>query len=143
MSKKGGFTKFALGVGLGIGAGMLLAPKKGEELRKDLKNKLNELMEKAKEIDVKEVSEEFVAKIKDLKEEIENLDKEKVLSIAKEKGELLKNKANDLVLLAKEKGTPVVEKTANEIRNKAINVTKDVLKKLENKNNDKEDKKTA
>ena len=30
-----------------------------------------------------------------------------------------------------------------EIRNKAINVTKDVLKKLENKNNDKEDKKTA
>ena len=143
MSKKGGFTKFALGVGLGIGAGMLLAPKKGEELRKDLKNKLNELMEKAKEIDVKEVSEEFVAKIKDLKEEIENLDKEKVLSIAKEKGELLKNKANDLVLLAKEKGTPVVEKTANEIRNKAITVTKDVLKKLENKNNDKEDKKTA
>lgn len=143
MSKKGGFTKFALGVGLGIGAGMLLAPKKGEELRKDLKNKLNELMEKAKEIDVKEVSEEFVAKIKDLKEEIENLDKEKVLSIVKEKGELLKNKANDLVLLAKEKGTPVVEKTANEIRNKAINVTKDVLKKLENKNNDKEDKKTA
>lgn len=143
MSKKGGFAKFALGVGLGIGAGMLLAPKKGEELRKDLKNKLNELMEKAKEIDVKEVSEEFVAKIKDLKEEIENLDKEKVLSIAKEKGELLKNKANDLVALAKEKGTPVVEKTANEIRNKAINVTKDVLKKLENKNNDKEDKKTA
>ena len=143
MSKKGGFAKFALGVGLGIGAGMLLAPKKGEELRKDLKNKLNELMEKAKEIDVKEVSEEFVAKIKDLKEEIENLDKEKVLSIAKEKGELLKNKADDLVALAKEKGTPVVEKTANEIRNKAINVTKDVLKKLENKNNDKEDKKTA
>ena len=143
MSKKGGFAKFALGVGLGIGTGMLLAPKKGEELRKDLKNKLNELMEKAKEIDVKEVSEEFVAKIKDLKEEIENLDKEKVLSIAKEKGELLKNKANDLVLLAKEKGTPVVEKTANEIRNKAINVTKDVLKKLENKNNDKDDKKTA
>lgn len=142
MSKKGGFTKFALGVGLGIGAGMLLAPKKGEELRKDLKNKLNELMEKAKEIDVKEVSEEFVAKIKDLKEEIENLDKEKVLSIAKEKGELLKNKANDLVALAKEKGTPVVEKTANEIRNKAINVTKDVLKKLEN-NTNKEDKKTA
>lgn len=143
MSKKGGLAKFALGVGLGIGAGMLLAPKKGEELRKDLKNKLNELTEKAKEIDVKEVSEEFVAKIKDLKEEIENLDKEKVLSIAKEKGELLKTKANDLVLLAKEKGTPIVEKTANDIKNKAICVTKDVLKKLENKNNDKEDKKTA
>ena len=34
------------------------APKKGEELRKDLKVKFDELLNKAKEIDVKEVAEE-------------------------------------------------------------------------------------
>ena len=40
MSKrKGGLLKFVAGVGIGVGAGMLLAPKKGEELRKDLKVK--------------------------------------------------------------------------------------------------------
>lgn len=134
MSKSKGLAKFALGVGLGIGAGMLLAPKKGEELRKDLKDKINQLLEKVKEINVKEVSEEFVTRIKDLKEEIENLDREKVLSIAKEKSGLLKEKANELVELAKEKGTPVVEKAANEIKSKAIYVTKEVLRKLEKSN---------
>ena len=40
MSKKqGGLFKFVAGLGLGVGLGMLLAPKKGEELRKDLKIK--------------------------------------------------------------------------------------------------------
>lgn len=141
MSKRsGGLFKFVAGVGLGVGAGMLLAPKKGEELRKDLSKKINELLEKAKEIDVKEVSEDFKTKIADLKVEIENLDKEKVLAIAKEKGEQLKEKANELLALAKEKGTPVVEKATAEVREKAIQVTKDVLKRLEKANKKEETK---
>lgn len=138
--KSGGLFKFVAGIGLGVGAGMLFAPKKGEELRKDLTKKLNKLLEKAKEIDVKEVSEDFKTKIADLKVEIENLDKEKALAIAKKKGEELKEKANDLLVLAKEKGTPVVEKAATEVREKAIQVTKDVLKRLE-QSNKKEEKK--
>ena len=37
MSKKnGGLFKFMAGIGLGVGAGMLFAPKKGEEIRKNL-----------------------------------------------------------------------------------------------------------
>ena len=132
MSNKSGLGKLMLGLGIGVGAGMLLAPKKGEDLRKDLKNKIDELIEKAKQIDVKEVSDNFANKINDFKKEIEDLDKEKVLAIAKEKGEALKNKANDLVNLAKEKGTPVLEKTAADVRARAISVTKDVLRRLEN-----------
>ena len=131
MSKRGGTLKVLAGVGIGVAAGMLLAPKKGEELRKDLKKKFDELLDKAKEIDVKEVSEDFKLKISDLKKEFEDLDKEKALNLAKEKGEQLKIKAGELVELAKEKGTPVVEKTAAELKDKAIKVTKDILKKLE------------
>jgi len=130
---KGGLLKFLAGVGLGVGVGMLFAPKSGEKLRKDLKDKLNELFNKAKEIDVKEVAEDFMNKVNDLKKEIEDLDKEKVIEIAKKKGEQLKVKANQLLELAKEKGTPVIEKAAKEVREKAILVTKEVLKKLENK----------
>ena len=132
MSRRGGLGKLMLGIGIGVGAGMLLAPKKGEDLRKDLKAKIDELIEKAKQIDVKEVSDNFAKKINDFKKEIEDLDKEKVLSIAQEKGEALKVKANELVELAKEKGTPVLEKTASDVRTRAINVTKDVLRRLEN-----------
>ena len=44
MSKKSkGLLKFIAGVGIGVGAGMLLAPKTGKELRKDLQKKINEL----------------------------------------------------------------------------------------------------
>ena len=132
MSKKRtGLFGLLAGIGIGVGAGMLLAPKSGEELRKDLANKLNELLDRAKEIDVNEAADDFKKKVKDLKKEIEDLDKEKALAIAKEKGEELKVKANELFELAKEKGTPVLEKTAAKVREQAIQVTKEVLKKLE------------
>ena len=134
MSKsKGGLLKFVAGIGLGVGLGMLFAPKKGEELRKDLKLKFDELLNKVKEIDVKEVADDFMDRVNNLKKELEDLDKEKVLEIAKKKGEQLKVKAAELVELAKEKGTPVLEKAANEVRERAVLVTKEVLKKLENK----------
>jgi len=130
-NKKGGLFKFAAGLGLGVGLGMLFAPKKGEELRKDLKVKFDELVNKVKEIDVKEVSEDLMKKVEELKKELEDLDKEKVLEIAKKKGEELKNKANELVELAKEKGTPKLRKTAESVLENVIKVSKDALKKLE------------
>ena len=134
MSKnKGGLLKFVAGIGLGVGLGMLFAPKKGEELRKDLKVKFDELLNKVKEIDVKEVADDFMDRVNNLKKELEDLDKEKVLELAKKKGEQLKVNATELVDLAKEKGTPVLEKAANEVRERAVLVTKEVLKKLENK----------
>ena len=45
--------------------------------------------------------------------------------------EELKKKAEDLVDLAIEKGTPVLRDAAEEVRLKTIDVTKEVLKKLE------------
>lgn len=131
MSKKSGIGKLLAGIGIGAGLGVLLAPKKGSETREELKNKINMLVDKVKEIDIDEVKNEFNAKVDEIKNDLEDLDKEKVLKIAKEKGELLKKKADELVELAKEKGTPVLEKMADDVRKKAICVTKDVLKKLE------------
>ena len=132
--KKSGLGKFLVGIGLGTGLGMLFAPKSGEELRKDLRNKLDEFMDEVKKIDLEEVKDNFINKLDDLKQEIEELDKEKVLEIAKDKSEAIKVKALELVEYAKEKWTPVIEKAADEVRKKAIDVTKDVLNKLEKNN---------
>ena len=131
MSKKNGLGKLVAGIGIGAGLGMLFAPKKGSELREDLKKKINELTDKVKEIDVEEVKKEFNNKVDEIKNDLEDLDKEKALKLAKEKGALLKTKTDELVELAKEKGTPVLEGIAEDLRQKAIEVTKDVLKKLE------------
>ncbi len=132
MGKKG-WGKFVIGAGIGAGLGLLFAPKKGSELRADLKVKADELIKKAKEIDVKEVEEKITKKINELKSEVKDLDKEKVLKIAKEKGEQIKEKASELVTLAKEKGTPMIHDAALEVKEKAIAVAKDAINRLEKK----------
>ena len=80
---------------------------------------------------MEEVKEEFSRKVEEIKEGLADLDKEKVLEIAKEKATQLKEKAQELVDLAIDKGTPMLRDAAEEVRLKAIDVTKDVLKKLE------------
>lgn len=132
MSKKSGFGKFLLGAGIGAGLGILLAPKKGSETRKELKLKIDELIAKAKEIDVDEVKETIETKIEEIKAELEDLDKEKVLKIAKKKAKDIESKTEELLNYAIEKGTPVLEKAAASVKEKAIEVTKQVLAKLEN-----------
>ena len=133
MSKKG-FGKFIAGAGIGAALALLFAPKKGSELRTDLKNKIDELINKAKELDKEEIKKQIEEKVEKLKEEISDLDKEKVLSVAKKKSKQIISSANNLVEYAIDKGTPVLEKLTSEVRLKAIAVTKEVLEKLEKEN---------
>ena len=130
MSKKG-LGKFLLGAGIGAGLGILFAPKKGSDTRRDLKNMMDELIEKARGVDAEEVKENIEAKIEEIKAELSDLDKEKVLKIAKKKARQIQDMAEELVDYAVSKGTPVLEKSADAVRQKAIDVTKEVLAKLE------------
>lgn len=135
--KKSGLGKFVLGAAIGAAVGVLFAPKKGSETRKDLKNKLDDLVKKAKELDMEDVKFAIEMKVTEIKNELEDLDKEKVLKMAKKQASNLKDKADELVNYAIEKGTPVLEKAASAIREKTIEVTKEVLNKLEK--NEKQD----
>ena len=117
------------GLALGAGLGVLFAPKKGSDTRKDLKKKIDELVEKAKNTDLDDVKEYIVTKTEEIENALKDLDKEKVLKIAKAKD--IEKSVKDLVNYAKKKGTPVLEEAAESLRQKAVEVTKGVLEKLE------------
>ena len=130
--KKRDLGILAAGAVAGAGLGILFAPKSGKENREELKKKMEELLDKVKNINSDDIKKNFNKKIKEIEKDIKSLDKEQVKEIAKKKSEEIKTKLNDLVSLAKEKGDEALEKTTKELREKAINVTKDVLNKLEN-----------
>lgn len=132
MSKKSnGFGKFLAGAAIGAGLGVLFAPKSGSETRKELKIKLDELMRKIKNIDLEDVKVEVENKIDDIKAALTDLDGEKVLDIAKKKAKDIKKMVDDLVDIAIKKGTPVIKKTADDVRVKTIKVLEETIKKLE------------
>lgn len=133
MSKKSGFGKLFTGALIGAGLGVLFAPKTGKETRSQLKLKIEDLMKKASELDKDEVKETIESKISLIENELADLDKEKVAKIAKKKAAQIKAMAEELVDYAIEKGTPVLEKAAGAVRDKAIDITKEVLNKLEEK----------
>ena len=108
---------------------MLFAPKSGKETRKDLSNAIDELIQKAKEIDVEEVKNTIIVKTRELETAIKDLDKETAKQLIVDKSNEVKIKAQELVDLAIEKGTPIVEKTAKEVKSK----TAELLKNTESK----------
>lgn len=132
MSKKG-LGKLVLGAGLGASIALLFAPKRGSELRRDIKKKIDEFMKNVDDMTVSEIKDEFTTKVDEIKKDLDELDKETVLKVAKKKGNELKDKANELVELAKEKGTPVLEGIADDLKEKTISVAQGVIDKLEEK----------
>ena len=119
------------GAAIGAGLGILFAPKSGKETRAELKEKLDELVKKAKEVDMDDVKEYVVQKSEEIEAALKDLDKEKVLKTAQKKAQEIQKSAKELVDYVKEKGEPVLQDAANVVREKAIEVTKGVLKKLE------------
>lgn len=131
MSRGRGLGKLLFGVAVGVGLGFLFAPKEGAKTRAELKVKLGELLEKAKEVDVEEVKNKVLTTVEDLKKELENLDQEKAAELAKKEADKIAEKAEELYKYVVEKGTPVLEKAVEEVKDKAIKMAKEIIEKVE------------
>lgn len=129
--KKSSLGKFIIGAGVGASLAMLFTKRTGKENREILKSKANELIVKAKNVDSKELRDNTIKKVNEIMDEISDLDKEKAMTLAKKKAEQIKEKSEELVEYLIEKGTPVLEKSASVLREKAIYATKEILKRLE------------
>lgn len=136
MSKKrSGLGKFILGAGIGAGLALLFAPQEGSKTRKELKQKLDELIQKAKNIDPEDVKADILQRVEELRMEIADLDKEKALEIAKNQAKKIQRKAEELYEYAKVKSTPVVQKAVKDVKDLALKAAKEVVNKLEASDN--------
>ena len=131
MAKKS-IGNLVLGLAIGASLGILFAPKKGSQTRRELKEKMLDLVSRAKELSISDISKMIEERIAEIRRDLNDLDKEKVLKIAKKKSEDIKRKCQELVDLAIEKGTPVLKDAAIDVRDKTIDVMQDIIKKLEN-----------
>lgn len=132
MKKK---TIATLGVGAAVGAGLgiLFAPKSGKETRAELKQKMDELKTKLSNIEMKDVKEYVEKKVEKIEAELKDLDKEKVIKIAKDKAKKIEKECKDLAKYVKDKSEPILEDAVEQVRQKAIEVTKQAIEKLEAK----------
>lgn len=130
MSKKG-MGKFLVGAGIGAALTALFTTQKGKEYQGKIADMCEDIIKKIKNMDASEVKDNIESKVKEIKDELADLDKEKALAIAKDKAADIQVKAKELAVYAKEKGTPVLEDMTAKLRDEAIKATKKVLKKLE------------
>lgn len=133
MSKKG-FTKFALGAAVGTCLGLLLAPEKGDKTRKKVKESSMKLLEEVKKLDYNELKDNLMQKAENIEKEIKSLDREKVISISKEKGDELIKKANTLYKEAVKAGKPVIERYAKELKEQTRELVNNLMESKENPN---------
>ena len=132
MSKRG-MGKFLVGAGIGAAITALFTTEKGKEYQAKISSMCEEMIKKVREMDSDEVKTNIENKIADIKEELATLDKEKAKDKAKKLAKDIEVKTKELAAYAKEKGTPVMEEMAENLRVEAVKATKAVLKKLESK----------
>ena len=130
MSKKG-MGKFLVGAGIGAAITALFTTEKGKEYQAKISSMCEEMIKKVRELDSDEVKTNIENKIADIKTELADLDKEKVKEKAKKLAKDIEVKTKELAKYAKEKGTPVMEEMAENLRVEAVKATKAVLNKLE------------
>lgn len=143
--------KFIAGVGIGTVVGMLLAPKKGSELRQNLKDKSQELYDKAQNMTKEDIESLVNNTIDEIKQVIEEFDLDEFkeatgakLSNLKDKLEQLANsiKSSDEYANFKEAVNKVstdLTSTISEIKTKIQDKDFDAVKKLDDAMDDIED----
>lgn len=94
--------KFIAGLGVGLIAGILVAPKKGSETVEDIKDTSKKVYEKSKNLSKEDVIQAINSTTDKIKVAIEEFDVEKAKESTKEKVDEVKDGIDNLVTKAKE-----------------------------------------
>ncbi len=118
---------FTFGMLIGLGIGLLFAPKSGTETRSDIKNKFNSMMGNNKD-DLNFLIELTKEKIND---SIKSLKKEKVLEKASEKVSEIKEYCDEIIEMSLETGGEAIEKATKKFKKDTLKTIDKIIDKLE------------
>jgi len=91
---QGRFRSFLTGALVGAGLGILLAPKEGSETRNNLKKSFSLLIDTIKNVDIEESKANLLTKVKEIQEELSEIDETTAKKVAKEKIALIEDKCD-------------------------------------------------
>ena len=116
---------------VGGAAGILFAPKKGSETREDIKKTINNLLEKTEVIDKDSVKKYIENQLEALDLEIVKLDELDSYKKAKRQAKKIIIKINKLIKYVKNKGIEDFEDLVEELKEKAEEISEEILTNLE------------
>ena len=128
--KKSTLFTFLAGTAIGVAIGLIIAPKSGKEMRKDISTKAKKITKKVKEIDLDDIREFVVEKSADIEDKLSKLTKEKVLKDAKKLVKEIEKDMTNLYNSVKDISEDVMQDAVEKLKEKAANTIEKVLKKL-------------
>ena len=108
----------------GAVTGMMLAPKKGEELREDVKCTMKKAVKKMEKVTDKDI-------LDTIGEKIENLNLEKTKRNLTKKANKIKKELEDIIKDAKERKDDIIENTATKLKEGLAKKLEDLSEELE------------
>ena len=108
----------------GAVTGMMLAPKKGEELREDVKCTMKKAVKKMEKVTDKDI-------LDTVGEKIENLNLEKTKRNLTKKANKIKKELEDIIKDAKERKDDIIENTATKLKEGLAKKLEDLSEELE------------
>ena len=138
----GRIRSFLTGAMVGAGLGILLAPREGSETRNQLKNSFNTLVDTIKDIDIEETKAALLHKVREIKDELANIDETTAKEVAEEKIKIVEEKCDDTIKASQENTAPIVEKAATEVKKNVTEVLQEFVTEVDEKvKEEKEEKK--
>lgn len=134
---------FVTGALIGVGLGILFAPREGSETRKKLKESFEELSDTVKNIDIDDTKEQILKKIENIKKQISSIKLEDAKKILTEKKELIEEKCDNIIYDVEASTIPAVIETTKKVKNKSDKILDDVIEELETKTPTSKTKKTT
>lgn len=115
---KGGLSKLFFGAGIGFGAGLIVAAKSSDDAINIVKDKLNEVELKLKNIKYSSVKDNIALKLDEIKSKVSELANGETKDVIKGKVSEIKGKLDYLAKYVKTKSEPVFKKVVNDINEK-------------------------